>query len=71
MKWLFILGWFLQTTTMMAPFVMGMCIGVLILGTYPLLSFAIGTGIFWLFQRDSFEAWEKSKIISIFEVFRL
>jgi len=68
-KWLIPLGWFFQTLAMMIPFIMGGCIGVLILGKWPLFSFALGTGLFWLFQRDCFDSWKSDNIKRFRDVF--
>jgi len=70
MKWLTPLGWFMQTLTMMIPFIMGGCIGVLIVGKWPLLSFGIGTWLFWLFQKDSLQGWKKRNIIEFYNIHR-
>ena len=57
--------WFFQTTLMMVPFIMGGAIGIIIMGKWPLISFMIGTWIFYLFQRDCFQGWKKRHIIEV------
>jgi hypothetical protein len=49
----------------MVPFIMGGAIGIIIMGKWPLISFMIGTWIFYLFQRDCFQGWKKRHIIEV------